>query len=593
MARSKSTHSGAAVPPNMQNIEHIFDNAQQHHAGGRLSEAEKGYRAILQQNPKHAPALHFLGVLAMASGKFKNAADLIKKAIAAQPDYVEAHSNLGNALQQQGKTKPALASYRKAIAIDPAYAVAHMNLGTTLLGSGDLDGAIESLGHATTLEPDYGAAQRNLGSALRQSGRLDEAIVAYEKVAALNPDDPAVINDLGVLLEERGRLADAIGQYRRSVTLNPGDAGSQLNLGRVLEAANKLAEALSCYQRAISIRPDYVAAHYNAGNLLAKMNRPDDAANAYKAALEIEPGYADARIAYDALLTKPVSFWHFPMMNDAARNDAFEGALKAAVKPNSVVLDIGSGSGLLALMAARAGAARVDTVEVVPAIADIARNIIDRNGYGDKITVHNKLSTALEIGDELPQKANVLVTETFDVGVLGEHVVRTIKHARANLLTDDAVIIPARAEVIGVLLESAEIRKLAKVEDVSGFDLSPFNRFRKPYHQLSLSHYAHTALSDDFAIFGFDFTGDAIEPETRPLSVPATGTGTCHAIAFWFRLILDEDHSYDTGADKNAGNHWEQAVHILDVPMAVEAGGDVNFTASHNNRMITFGFDSA
>ncbi|MBT3627259.1 MAG: hypothetical protein HN527_04120, partial [Rhodospirillaceae bacterium] len=137
----------------------------------------------------------------------------------------------------------------------------------------------------------------------------------------------------------------------------------------------------------------------------------------------------------------------------------------------------------------------------------------------------------------------------------------------------------ARAEVIGVLLESAEIRKLAKVEDVSGFDLSPFNRFRKPYHQLSLSHYAHTALSDDFAIFGFDFTGDAIEPETRPLSVPATGTGTCHAIAFWFRLILDEDHSYDTGADKNAGNHWEQAVHILDVPMAVEAGGDVNFTA--------------
>jgi tetratricopeptide (TPR) repeat protein len=117
----------------MQNIEERFDAAQHHHAAGRLSDAEKGYRAILQQNPKHAPALHFLGVIEMASVKFKKAADLIKKAIAARPDYVEAHSNLGNALQQQGKTNPAIASYRKAIGIDPTYAVAHMNLGTTLL----------------------------------------------------------------------------------------------------------------------------------------------------------------------------------------------------------------------------------------------------------------------------------------------------------------------------------------------------------------------------------------------------------------------------------------------------------------------------
>lgn len=594
MSSGKSKSPGTPAsgnPQSIRNIQQIFDTAQQHHAAGRLAEAERGYRAVLRQSPKHAPALHFLGVVALASGKNRNAVELIKKAIAARPDYVEAHSNLGNALQQQGKPKPAIASYRKAIALDPGYAVAHMNLGTVLLGQGDLPGAVESLGRAVALEPDYAAAHRNQGSALRQLGRLDEAAACYEKAVALSPNDAAALNDLGVILEEQGRLADAIANYRDAVSLNPGDAGPHLNLGRALEASGELAEAAACYRKAVSIRPDYVAAHYNSGNILAKMNRTDEAAGAYRAALALEPGYRDAQLALDALLSRQVSFWHFPMMNDGRRNDAYEAALKAAVTADSVVLDIGSGSGLLAMMAARAGAARVDTVEVVPAIADVAQKIIDRNGYGDQITVHNKLSTALTIGGELPQKANVLVTETFDVGVLGEHVIRTIKHARANLLTDDAVIIPARAEVLGALFESAAIYQRAKVHEVSGFDLSPFNAFRKPYHQLSLSNYPHRLLSADFPVFDFDFTGVPIEPDTKPLSVRTSDTGLCHGIAFWFRLVLDENNSYDTGAGANPGNHWEQAIHILDTPMDISAAQDIAVTAHHNNRMIWFSLD--
>ena len=595
MSRGKSKRPATPAPgnpqSNSQKIQKIFDAAQQQHATGRLADAERGYQAILREDPRHPPALHFLGVIALAAGRNKIAVDFIKRAVAADPGYVEAHSNLGNALQQQGKPGQAVASYQKAIALDAGYAVAHMNLGTTLLGRGDLPGAVESLGRAVALDAGYAVAHMNLGSALRRLGRLDDAVACYEKAAILSPTDAAVLNDLGVLLEEQGRLAEAIARYRKAVLLAPDDAGPHLNLGRALEAAGELAEAAACYRKAVSIRPDYVAAHYNSGNILAKMNRTDEAAEAYRAALELQPGYRDAQVAYDALLTRQVSFWHFPMMNDGRRNDAYEAALDAAVTPDSVVLDIGSGSGLLAMMAARAGAARVDTVEVVPAIADVAQKIINRNGYGARIAVHNKLSTALKIGDDLPQKANVLVTETFDVGVLGEHVVRTIKHARANLLTDDAIIIPARAEVVGALFESAEIYKQAKVHNVSGFDLSPFNVFRKPYHQLSLGNYPHRLLSADFPIFDFDFIGAPIEPDTRALTIAASETGLCHGIAFWFRLILDKEHSYDTGAGANPGNHWEQAIHILDTPLDIAATQDIAFTAHHNNRMIWFSVD--
>lgn len=593
MAKSPRNRPIGLTPQQQNEIDRIFDLAQQYHAAGRLAEAERGYQKILQAMPHHPPALHFLGVLAMSAGKTKNAIDLIKRAIAAKPDYVEAHSNLGNALQQQGKIDRAITSYRKAIEIDPGYAVAHMNLGATLLQRGDAAGAVDSLERAIAVEPDYAAAHRNLGGALKEIGQPARAAAAYEKYLSAHPNDAEAINNLGVIFEALGKLSDAITQYQKATELPPVEAGTHVNLGRALEAKGDPEGALANYRKARSISPDYVAAHYGSGNALTKLGKLTDAATAYRQALDIDPDHRDARLAYDALLSRKVSFWHFPMMNDTARNDAFEGALKAAVNPDSHVLDIGSGSGLLALMAARAGAARVDTVEVVDPIAEAAKKIIEANNYGNTVTVHNKLSTAIEIGPDLPAKADILVTETFDVGVLGEHVVSTIKHARANLLTDNAVIIPQRADVIGALFESEEIYKKAKVRTVSGFDLSEFNRFKKPYHQLSLTHYPHRALTDDFPIFGFDFTGDAIQPETKPLSVAAVETGTCHAIIFWFRLTLDDTHFYDTGANQNPGNHWEQAVHILDEPIPVEAGQELTFTASHNNRMITFDFNAA
>lgn len=593
MAKSPPHRPANLSPQKNAEIERIFDTAQQYHAAGRLAEAERGYRAILKEVPRHAPSLHFLGVLAMTAGKTKSAIDLIRKAIAAKPDYVEAYSNLGNALQQQGRTDRAIASYRKAIGIDPAYAVAHMNLGAVLLQRGDAAGAAGALDKALALEPDYPAAHRNLGAALKDLGEPDRAAAAYAKYLSVHPDDAEAVNDLGVILEAQGKLSDAIARYRKAAALTPAEAGPHLNLGRALEASGDPDGALASYRQAASVSPDYAAAHYGCGNALAKLGRPDDAAAAYRRALEIEPGHRDARLAHDALLTRKVSFWHFPMMNDTARNDAFEGALRSAVKPDSHVLDIGSGSGLLAMMAARAGAARVDTVEVIPAIADVAREIIDTNGYGETVTLHNKLSTAMEVGPDLPAKADILVTETFDVGVLGEHVVSTIRHARANLLTEDAVIIPQSAEVVGALFESEEIRKRAKVHSVSGFDLSAFNMFRKPYHQMTLTHHPHRLVSDTFTIFDFDFTGDPILPETRPLSVPATENGVCHGIVFWFRLMLDESHTYDTGPDRNPGNHWEQAVHIFDTPIDIAAGDEIRVAASHNSRMITFAIDPA
>ena len=79
--------------------------------------------------------------------------------------------------------------------------------------------------------------------------------------------------------------------------------------------------------------------------------------------------------------------WHFPMLADSARNRAYARAIAAKVRPGDVVLDIGCGAGLTAMLAARAGARHVYTCEQQPLIAQAARQVIRDNGLSDRITV--------------------------------------------------------------------------------------------------------------------------------------------------------------------------------------------------------------
>ena len=94
-----------------------------------------------------------------------------------------------------------------------------------------------------------------------------------------------------------------------------------------------------------------------------------------------------------SLLSETVPQWHATIILDRARNEAYDVALQAAVKPGMRVLEVGAGTGLLAMMAARAGAAEVITCEANPLIAERARAIIAANGYADRVRIIGKHSS--------------------------------------------------------------------------------------------------------------------------------------------------------------------------------------------------------
>lgn len=292
--------------------------------------------------------------------------------------------------------------------------------------------------------------------------------------------------------------------------------------------------------------------------------------------------------AGDVVMTSEVVPWHFPMMNDTVRNDAYEKALKTALQNGGSVLDIGSGSGLLAMMAARHGATSVTTCEEVTMVAEKAKVIIKRNGFADQINAINKISTNLIIGTDLPERADILVTEIFDNGLLGENALTAIEHARKNLLKPNAQLIPCGARVYASCIESIEIYKNHRVETISNFDLSPFNQFTSyDYTGYHLAKTDYKALSATTPIFEFDFRKDH-ENKSTTIEFNVTQSGVCHAVAFWYELQLDKDTIISTAPDLPQLSCWKQAVQLLPKPLPLTKGETFKLTAHYDDISLWF-----
>lgn len=147
------------------------------------------------------------------------------------------------------------------------------------------------------------------------------------------------------------------------------------------------------------------------------------------------------------------------MLHDHERNDKYFHALKKAIDKihergeRAHVLDIGTGTGLLSMMAVKCGADSVVAVEAFRPMADCAERIIESNGMADLIQIIKKRSTDLR-EEDLPQRANILVTEVFDTELIGEGAIATFNHAHLHLLEKDCIVVPDSATIFVQVVES-------------------------------------------------------------------------------------------------------------------------------------------
>ena len=154
--------------------------------------------------------------------------------------------------------------------------------------------------------------------------------------------------------------------------------------------------------------------------------------------------------------------YHFDMLQDRRRNEAYRRGIEQTVEEDDLVVDIGTGSGLLAMMAAGAGAQHVFAIEGDPKLEKAARLVIEDNRYEEKVTVIGKHSTEVKVGYglDVPFGANVIVTEIFDSFMLGEGMVPTMHDAvKRGLLAEGGRVVPAGGRMHCVLIESDWIRR--------------------------------------------------------------------------------------------------------------------------------------
>jgi predicted RNA methylase len=280
-------------------------------------------------------------------------------------------------------------------------------------------------------------------------------------------------------------------------------------------------------------------------------------------------------VAADEATRAVVPRWHFEMLNDRERTHAFEAAISHVVQPGDLVLDIGTGAGLLSLLAARYGAERVVSCEGVDRVADVAERVAARNGFGDRISIVRKWSTDVAVGAELPRPADVLVTEVIDCGLVGEGIVDTVRHAREHLLAPQARIVPARATLYAQLVESRALEHLNHVRRVAGFDISDFNRLSSlAYFPLRLAQTEYRPLAPPVEALRFDFEGGEYPDERTTVTCRPVADGMCHAVALWFWVELVPGVVL-SNEPANVRSHWEQAVQCFVSPIPVRAGRPV------------------
>ena len=290
------------------------------HKEGKLQEAERLYRAILQSQPGHPDANHNLGMIAVSVNETAAALPLFKTALEANPrieqfwlSYVDAlikekQFETARLVIEQAKTQGVaekkldvletkIVSIEKQDTFDD-FSPSQKQLNSLLehFQNGRLEDA-ENLAIAITQDfPRHQFAWKVLGSVFTATGRMSEAVKAKEKAIRLAPNDAESHNNLGNTLQELGRLDDALASFRQAIALKPEFAEAHSNLGITLKELGRFDGALASHKQAIALKPDFAKGYSNFGVTLQELGRLDEALTSYTQAIMFEPDYAEALV---------------------------------------------------------------------------------------------------------------------------------------------------------------------------------------------------------------------------------------------------------------------------------------------------------
>ena len=225
------------------------------------------------------------------------------------------------------------------------------------------------------------------------------------------------------------------------------------------------------------------------------------------------------------------------MIADSARMEAYVEALRRAVNPDSVVLDIGSGTGIFALLACRFGARRVYAIEPADAI-QVAREIAVANGYADRIEFIQRLSTEVA----LPEQADVIISDLRGLlPFLGRHIA-SVADARARLLKPGGTLISQRDDVWAAVVEAEETyNECLSPWEKYGLDMSAARRIVTNTTGWKIKDVTTEILLAQTQLWAtLDYSTISDPNVAGEVDFTVTRAGTAHGMLVWFDAAMAE-----------------------------------------------------
>lgn len=263
------------------------------------------WTATLRHNPASFLAWNNLGTLSLEAGRFAEAEERFRRALALHPHLGQTHYNLGRTLNAMDRRNEALEHYLAAVRVDPQPEPAHLNLANALAGlPGREAEAVRHYAEALRLDPKNALTHTNLATVLGNlPGRLADAVAHAETAVRLDPQSPSAHLNLGVLLARiPERLSSAIAHFETALRLKPDYVKAHLNLGLALVAIpGRIEEGIRAYEAALRHEPRSATAHNNLGVARAQQQRWPEAIFHFEAATRIDPNFVEARENLSAL----------------------------------------------------------------------------------------------------------------------------------------------------------------------------------------------------------------------------------------------------------------------------------------------------
>ena len=339
-------------------VQQVIEEAMSLHRAGRVQRAAELYRSVLAVKPRHADALHLLGVVERQLGNLPQAVELIRTAITINPQTAMYHSNLGQAYCAQGLAVNAEASCRRAIELDSVLPEAYLNLGNALKLQHKAVEALEIFEQVLRLRPNYIDALLAKGDVLHEAGKHTDALECYRQIIALQPDSTAGLTRVGINLRVQGRSAEAIAHYQAAIQCFPKIPELHHNLAIVFHRLGQLEDAIASMRCVLALTPDDTIAQH----LLATYEGRATASAPAEYVRDLFDAYAET---FENHLVQKLGYSTPDLLLDAMRSSA-------GLQDNLSILDLGCGTGLMGVLL-HAQCTRLVGIDISPKMVEKAR----------------------------------------------------------------------------------------------------------------------------------------------------------------------------------------------------------------------------